>query len=1068
MLDPGSILIIDAANAQYGASVDGDGTRFLIAWQDYRNGANWDLYATFLDPVTGSLSHPSGFPIMATGSHSVWPKVTFHPVLNRYGVAFMDNTPGYYQIYGCIIRRDATIALAPKRITTTTTNDQFGFLVPLYNKNFLLAVTQGYSISASGEVYVGITDSLLNMLGIQVLTSTTYNEGYENYTLPFATTLDSVIIIGYNVYHSGNYQEVGIAKILPTLTVRFTDFYMGWQAPSQSGIRAARAGDRLIVVYSQVGPAGNLDIYGRIYSFSGLPLTGPFVISSAAHDQRNPVVTYNPVTDNFVCVWEDYRNGNWDIYGTRISPSGVVIDPAGFSVVAFTQDQLRPSIAVSSLDGNFFVSWSDYRAGWWDLYGKLFSSTGSPLTGDLILSNAGGTQDYSTVTFIPAYNRYFIIYETDQNGRWDLYFNAVSGAGSVLYGSGGSPLFTLYSQKRFPSSIFNGINIVLTWSDYRSGNWDIYAARVSPFGALLDGDGIPVSRGSWQEAVSTVVNLGDHLLIIWQDSRSGRMDIYGKILDFTLNQLPEEYLLSNLRVNGFIFSPNDYPIQIANLVPLTDSTFALVYERFKTSPYNNKRAHIILFRDNSPSFSILPFADTFLYTNQVANIRWTTRGLIERVSLLYSPDNCQNFFYLKSDTLNTGNFNYIVPQTPTRNFFLKLESRGMWNIFRISRRLYVSDKIDITYPNSLSDTLQIGNSYIIKWKKSGIGGFVKIEISYDGGSTFSIIESACPDTGEYLWNCQGIPTNNAVLRITHNEFMQNRDVSGKFVIKGIQPPSPYIQVLNPNTRITKYVGDTLNIRWSYANVNNFRILLTPDSSLSYVVISPSISGTSNYVWTVSNYETPFAKIRVENLNDPLIYDESDDYFIIKQPILITSPSTGDTFLGGSNLNITWSILEPRLVDTVDIFISYDGGKNFLLIGNDIEASQSSFSFLLPNQNYDSCKIKIVHHKREWLIKKESEGYFKIIAALNVSEKDAKELFINCTYDKDFILLYLDSDRKLSFEIYDTGGRKVLKGSRLFEKGENKIDLKGLRQGLYILKVYHGKDQIYESKFIKVN
>jgi hypothetical protein len=35
---------------------------------------------------------------------------------------------------------------------------------------------------------------------------------------------------------------------------------------------------------------------------------------------------------NFLIVWQDKRNGDWDVYGSRVTPAGEVLDPAGILI----------------------------------------------------------------------------------------------------------------------------------------------------------------------------------------------------------------------------------------------------------------------------------------------------------------------------------------------------------------------------------------------------------------------------------------------------------------------------------------------------------------------------------------------------------------------------------------------------------------------------------------------------------------------------------------------------------------------------------------------------------------
>lgn len=116
------------------------------------------------------------------------------------------------------------------------------------------------------------------------------------------------------------------------------------------------------VVY-QCNGNGNWDIYGFLLpeslpdsSNDSLPRR-EFAISAAAGDQQSPAFC-----DNIV-VWEDKRNGSWDIYGYDMCKS------REFPITKGPSDQRFPAV-FESQQGEYLVVWMDYRNGNWDIYGS--------------------------------------------------------------------------------------------------------------------------------------------------------------------------------------------------------------------------------------------------------------------------------------------------------------------------------------------------------------------------------------------------------------------------------------------------------------------------------------------------------------------------------------------------------------------------------------------------------------------------------------------------------------------------------------------------------------------------
>lgn len=62
--------------------------------------------------------------------------------------------------------------------------------------------------------------------------------------------------------------------------------------------------------------AGNFNIYGRHYSQDGNSILDEIVITEAARDQTLPSVAFDDL--NILVVWQDFRNSNWDIWGNLL------------------------------------------------------------------------------------------------------------------------------------------------------------------------------------------------------------------------------------------------------------------------------------------------------------------------------------------------------------------------------------------------------------------------------------------------------------------------------------------------------------------------------------------------------------------------------------------------------------------------------------------------------------------------------------------------------------------------------------------------------------------------------
>ncbi|MGI6295666.1 MAG: hypothetical protein ACOX3G_06220 [Armatimonadota bacterium] len=113
-----------------------------------------------------------------------------------------------------------------------------------------------------------------------------------------------------------------------------------------------------LVVWRQgTALSGYYDIKGKRLDANLNPVGSEITISSLEMDRGNPAVAWTGT--DFMVVWADNRalDGSWDIYGKRVSASGV---PSVIDVYVTTAPglQILPSIAASS-SGNCLVAWQD-------------------------------------------------------------------------------------------------------------------------------------------------------------------------------------------------------------------------------------------------------------------------------------------------------------------------------------------------------------------------------------------------------------------------------------------------------------------------------------------------------------------------------------------------------------------------------------------------------------------------------------------------------------------------------------------------------------------------------------
>jgi hypothetical protein len=201
---------------------------------------------------------------------------------------------------------------------------------------------------------------------------------------------------------------------------------------------------------------------------------------------------------NYLVVWMDSRSGmSWDIYGARVNADGVVLEPSGLAVSLDANSQYNPGVACDGM--NCLVVWEDFRSetSLADIYGARVSAAGAVLDASGIAVSTAATQQYKPAVAYDGTN-YLVVWvdNRSETGLPDIYGARVSAAGAVLDASG-IAVSTAANWQYKPAVAYDGANYLVVWADYRSGtSSDIYGARVSAAGAVLDASGFPVASSA--------------------------------------------------------------------------------------------------------------------------------------------------------------------------------------------------------------------------------------------------------------------------------------------------------------------------------------------------------------------------------------------------------------------------------------------------------------------------------------------------------------------------------------------------------------------------------------------
>lgn len=255
-------------------------------------------------------------------------------------------------------------------------------------------------------------------------------------------------------------------------------------------------------------------------------------------------------------VWQDDRNGNYEIYYKRSTDRGI---SWGMDTRLTDNTALSASACVSVSGTDVHVTWTDERAGSTnpEIYYKRSTDGGTTWGADTRLTNnpAFSTTASSAVSGLMVH----VVWSDLRDGTNEIYYKRSSNGGS---GWGGDTRLTFDGGSSFSASLsVSGAAVHMTWIDDRDGNFEVYY-KASTDGGVAWGPDVRLTTNSALSNYSSVAASGSVVHVVWRDERDGNPEIYylrnptgnPTGIEYTDSKAPQEFSLEQNYPNPF--NPN--------------------------------------------------------------------------------------------------------------------------------------------------------------------------------------------------------------------------------------------------------------------------------------------------------------------------------------------------------------------------------------------------------------------------------------------------------------------------------------------------------------------------------
>ena len=512
--------ICTAANVEFPILVNDGSGGAIIAWEDFRNSSDWDIFAQRINSEGVTQWTLNGIAIAETSQSQVYP----HIISDGSGGAIITwqdyRTGSYWEIFAQRVDQTGAIlwGLNGKPVARGS-----------YNHTHITTVSDG-----SGGVIVSWED---------------WRNGGTNSDV-YAQRLN----INGEIQWTAGADSAGF----PVSSAANDQSYPNIVSDGSGGA---------IVVWEDHRTVFDNDIFAQRIDHNGIRQwasggdSNGVGVSTEIHHQNNPAI----ISDNSggaIIAWEDFRDSLYasNIYADRIDGSGTSLwFASGMAVCVDTFYQDFPTLT-SDLSGGAIITWEDYRTDdTSDIYAQYIDGGGTPqwTNGGILVCGAQNHQQYPIVTS-DALGGAIIAWQDFRSGTSrDIYAQRIDGSGLAQWTADGVPVSTATDNQEIPHSlqanpciISDGAgNAILTWHDYRDGGSisHIYASKLFADGTL------PIQMSSF----TAMINTTNHVVLSW--STLSEVNNYGfevqrKSSDGTYQSLPNSFVAGH----GTTIEPQTY------------------------------------------------------------------------------------------------------------------------------------------------------------------------------------------------------------------------------------------------------------------------------------------------------------------------------------------------------------------------------------------------------------------------------------------------------------------------------------------------------------------------------
>jgi hypothetical protein len=258
---------------------------------------------------------------------------------------------------------------------------------------------------------------------------------------------------------------------------------------------------------------GNYEIYYKRSTDGGINWGADTRLTNNPTNSRYPSIAVS--SSNVYTVWEDDRDGNYEIYYKRSTDAGLSWG-ADTRLTNNTSFSRFASITVSG--SNVHTIWFDHRDGDEEIYYKRSTDAGLSWGADTRLTNNNGVSECPSITVSGSVVH--VVWDDERHGitNPEIYYKR-STDGGINWGED-IRLTNYTANSNYPSIAVSGSLVHVVWEDTRDSNWEIYYKRSTDAGVNWGAD-TRLTNNISNSRYPSIALSGSIVHVVWYDNRDG-------------------------------------------------------------------------------------------------------------------------------------------------------------------------------------------------------------------------------------------------------------------------------------------------------------------------------------------------------------------------------------------------------------------------------------------------------------------------------------------------------------------------------------------------------------------